>query len=79
MNQQIALGYGFGATTTGGVDPRLKTLIQKNAELQVLLELSHFLTSTLDMDAILNVIIKVATEVTDTEAASILLLDEKNG
>lgn len=79
MNQQIALGYGFGATTTGGVDPRLKTLIQKNAELQVLLELSHFLTSTLDMDAILNVIIKVATEVTDTEAASILLLDEKTG
>lgn len=48
-------------------------------QLRTMLEVNRKLNSTLDLDALLNVIIQVATELTATEAASILLLDEKTG
>jgi signal transduction histidine kinase/CheY-like chemotaxis protein len=49
------------------------------ARLRLILEVSRSLNSTLDLDTLLGLIIKVATEVTSTEAASILLLDESTG
>ncbi len=46
------------------------------ARLEMMLEVSRALNSTLDLDILLQSIINVATQLTDTEAASILLLDE---
>ena len=43
-----------------------------------LVELSVTLNSTLDLDALLQIIIETATELLDCEGASILLYDEKN-
>lgn len=49
------------------------------ARLEMMLEISRALNSTLDLDVLLQSITEVATELTDTEAASILLLDRKTG
>jgi signal transduction histidine kinase len=49
------------------------------AQLRMMLEVSRALNSTLDLDTLLHKIIEVATQITDTEAASILLLDMKTG
>jgi signal transduction histidine kinase len=49
------------------------------SQLRMMLEVSRVLNSTLDLDALLHIIIEVATQVTGTEAASILLLDQKTG
>ncbi len=57
---------------------------RQNASLLVkryerLLEVTRTLTSTLDLPALLRTIIEAASELTDTEAASILLLDANTG
>src|SRR5512137_1176798 len=53
------------------------TLLRRQADrLQRILEISQILTSTYDLDELLQVILAAATELTKTEAASILLLDE---
>ena len=44
--------------------------------LQRILEISQILTSTFDLDELLHLILSAATELTDTEAASIMLLNE---
>ena len=49
------------------------------ARYEHLLEISQQLTSTLDLATLLRKIISVAEELTDTEAASILLLDPQTG
>jgi K+-sensing histidine kinase KdpD len=53
-------------------------LERHNQQLNRLVELSQSLNSTLDLDAILQLITNTATELLDCEAASILLYDEKN-
>jgi signal transduction histidine kinase len=45
----------------------------------MMLEVSRVLNSTLNLDALLDIIVEVAIKLTETEAASILLLDEKTG
>jgi signal transduction histidine kinase len=53
------------------------TLLRRQAErLQRILEISQILTSTYDLDKLLEIILAAATELTKTEAASILLLNE---
>lgn len=52
-------------------------LEQSNKQLKRLVELSVTLNSTLDPDALLQLITGTATELLDCEAASILLYDEK--
>ena len=59
--------------------PDQSSLDTQLSQLRLILEVSRSLNSTLDLDALLDIIIKVATEVTFTEVASILLLDEKTG
>lgn len=49
------------------------------AQLQRLLEISTTLSSTLDLQALLRLVIEVATELTNTEVGSILLVDKKTG
>jgi signal transduction histidine kinase len=46
--------------------------------LQRILEISQTLTSTFDLDKLLHLILSAATELTDTEAGSILLLNESS-
>ena len=61
-------------TTTG----RLRDLEGRQQQLLRLVELSVTLNSTLDLDALLQVITETATELLDCDGASILLYDEKN-
>ena len=61
-------------TSTG----RLRDLEGRQQQLLRLVELSVTLNSTLDLDALLQIIIETATELLDCEGASILLYDEKN-
>lgn len=44
-----------------------------------LLAISRRLSSTLQLDELLNLVMDVSTELTDTEVASILLVDERSG
>ena len=53
------------------------TLLRRQADrLQRILEISQILTSTYDLEELLHMILAAATELTKTEAASILLLNE---
>ena len=53
------------------------TLLRRQADrLQRILEISQILTSTYNLDELLQIILAAATELTKTETASILLLDE---
>jgi signal transduction histidine kinase len=56
--------------------PELQARLERT---QKLIELSRFLTSTLDLPTLLDRITEAACEVTNTEASSILLLDKKSG
>lgn len=60
--------------TTG----QLRDLESQPQQLKRLVELSVTLNSTLDLDALLQLITATATELLDCEGASILLYDEKN-
>lgn len=51
----------------------------KAAQLQRLLEIGRTLSSTLELKPLLRQVLDVATELTDTEGASILLVDEQTG
>jgi len=57
---------------------QLHDLESQAQQLKRLVELSVTLNSTLDLDALLQLITATATELLDCEAASILLYDEKN-
>ncbi len=59
------------------IDHAANDLEQRNQQLKRLVELSVTLNSTLDLDALLQLITATATELLDCEAASILLYDEK--
>jgi signal transduction histidine kinase len=62
-------------TSTG----ELKQLKRQAQRLSRILEISQQLTSTLELEPLLQEIIRAAAELTNTEAASILLYDEKAG
>lgn len=64
---------------TGPLRETISTLQRQTDRLKRILEISGVLTSTLDIDPLLNIILEAATELTDTEAASIMLLDERSG
>src|SRR5215204_1685606 len=63
--------------TTLMVDNTLHDLEQRYQQLQRLVELSVILSSTLDLDDLLQLITATATELLDCEAASILLYDDQ--
>lgn len=60
-------------------EQELQNYINLTARYERLIEISRQLTSTLDLNALLDRIIMAAIELTDTEAASILLLDPQTG
>jgi signal transduction histidine kinase len=49
------------------------------ARLEMVLEVSRTLYATLDLEALLKVVVETASQLTDSEAAAILLLDRKTG
>ncbi|MEP7284683.1 MAG: GAF domain-containing sensor histidine kinase [Chloroflexota bacterium] len=57
----------------------VRNYLQLMARYERLMEISQQLNSTLDLGTLLNRIIKAATELTDTEGASILLIDPATG
>lgn len=57
----------------------IRNYLQLMARYERLMEISRQLNSTLDLSTLLARIIKAATELTDTETASIMLLDQKTG
>jgi signal transduction histidine kinase len=59
------------------VENQLHDLEQRHQQLQRLVELSVILSSTLDLDNLLQLITATATEILDCEAASILLYDDQ--
>jgi signal transduction histidine kinase len=60
-------------------EERVAALERQVANLTLMVEVSKALSSTLDLDNLLQVIIKSATELTDTEKVSILLVDKASG
>jgi len=58
---------------------RIAALERQVANLTLMVEVSKTLNSTLDLDSLLQIIIKSATELTNTEMASILLVDRASG
>jgi signal transduction histidine kinase len=57
----------------------LRQLRRQAQRLARILEINQQLTSTLELEPLLQEIIRAAAELTDTEAASILLYDDKSG
>ncbi len=60
-------------------DVAVRNYLQLMARYERLMEISRQLNSTLDLGHLLNRIIRAATELTDTEEASILLIDQATG
>ncbi len=64
---------------TGELRASITDLQQQTQRLQRVLEISQGLTSTLELESLLQQILEAATELTETEAASIILYDERAG
>ncbi|MDY7042175.1 MAG: GAF domain-containing protein, partial [Chloroflexota bacterium] len=60
-------------------EEQIASLERQIANLTLIVEVSKTLNSTLDLDSLLQIIIKSATELTNTEMASILLVDKTSG
>jgi K+-sensing histidine kinase KdpD len=65
--------------TLSTLEGRVQTLEQETQVLKRLIEGSQVINSTLKLKNVLENLMQVATELTDTEASSILLLDRKTG
>lgn len=61
------------------IEERIQHLERRVARLERIIEVSRVLNSTLNLEPLLHHIIQIATELTATEASSILLLDKKTG
>jgi GAF domain-containing protein len=79
VDQELNRQATSGSQALDSPPPSQSSLTTQIAQLRLILDVSRSLNSTLDLDTLLSLIIKVATEVTSTEAASIILLDETSG
>jgi transcriptional regulator with GAF, ATPase, and Fis domain len=79
VDQELNRQATSGSQALDSPSPSQSSLTTQIAQLRMILDVSRSLNSTLDLDTLLSLIIKVATEVTSTEAASIILLDETSG
>ncbi len=61
------------------IENRLVFLEERIAVLERMVKVGQIITSTLDLRQLLDIIAEVATELTKTEAASIMLLDKNTG
>jgi signal transduction histidine kinase len=60
-------------------EERLQQLERRLARLELIIEVSRVINSTLNLEPLLHNIIQIAAKLTATEASSILLLDKKTG
>jgi signal transduction histidine kinase len=60
-------------------EERIQRLERRVARLELIIEVSRVINSTLNLEPLLHSIIEIATKLTATEASSILLLDKKTG
>jgi len=60
-------------------EERIQHLERRVARLEQIIEVSRVINSTLNLEPLLHNIIQIATDLTATEASSILLLDKKTG
>ena len=60
-------------------EERIQQLERRVARLELIIEVSRVINSTLNLDPLLHNIIQIAAKLTATEASSILLLDKKTG
>ena len=60
-------------------DERIQHLERRVARLEQIIKVSRVINSTLNLEPLLHNIIQIATDLTATEASSILLLDKKTG
>jgi signal transduction histidine kinase len=79
VDQELNREDTSGSQSPDATPPSRSSPMTEIAQLRLILEVSRSLNSTLDLDTLLGLIIEVATEVTCTEAASIILLDETSG
>lgn len=77
MDQETVLDSRVGFKRVNAQFDREQTLEKQNLQLRVLLEVGRHLNSTLNLENLLDSIIKVASEVIETEQAAILLFDEQ--
>jgi signal transduction histidine kinase len=61
------------------LEEKVEVLERRVAALERILRISQILTSTLQLEPLLQTITQAATELTDTEASSIMLLDKNTG
>jgi GAF domain-containing protein len=61
------------------IEERIQHLERRVARLERIIEVSRVINSTLNLEPLLHNIIQIATDLTATEASSILLLDKKTG
>jgi signal transduction histidine kinase len=61
------------------IEERVQHLERRVARLERIIEVSRVINSTLNLEPLLHNIIQIATDLTVTEASSILLLDKKTG
>jgi signal transduction histidine kinase len=61
------------------IEERIHRLEGRVARLERIIEVSRVINSTLNLEPLLHNIIKIATDLTATEASSILLLDKRTG
>jgi signal transduction histidine kinase len=61
------------------IEERIQHLERRIGRLERIIEVSKVINSTLNLEPLLHNIIQIATELTTTEASSILLLDKKTG
>ncbi|MEJ2555476.1 MAG: GAF domain-containing sensor histidine kinase [Anaerolineae bacterium] len=61
------------------LEQRITTLERRIAYLERIVKVSQILNSTLSLEPLLRIIIQSATELTHTEACSIMLLDKRTG
>jgi len=61
------------------LEEKVEVLERRIAALERILRISQILTSTLQLEPLLQTIIQAATELTDTEASSIMLVDKNTG
>lgn len=61
------------------LEEKVELLEKRVAVLERILRISQILTSTLQLEPLLQTITQAATELTDTEASSIMLLDKNTG
>jgi len=61
------------------LEEKVEVLERRVAALERILRISQILTSTLQLEPLLRIIAQAATELTDTEASSIMLVDKNTG